>query len=503
MTFRQRLILPTAVLASITLLLAFGFAHPLFVESFVDSDKFLPADWTQHVFHDGYPISGFQLPRTPSIFPDLLLYVPIQIAAGSWRAATAGVALAFLIALIGAAGVIVSRIAKVSVSKGVAASWIVVFPLLLVELAHSGWGRHFMVIQAVSHGGAFVVSLWAAAMADDLRRAPNLPLAILLCAICSVTVLSDKLFVFSFIIPLVAAALVVPAKAGARWSLLSVAVAATAIGLIADLFLHKQPDITLDWAAIPQRMVLFLGEINASIFLGTFVPVLLLLAAPIISRHYAASLYRSDRARFYWIVAVVSILGTMALTAAFLYEDRANYRYLYCAIWWPTIFAAAVLAVWLDRWHLVTTGLVVIIAAVACGMVLVSGIAPEGSLWRWQHPVARCLNARSDFAQFREGLAEYWQARPIELTSATRLQVDPLHRDGGISYWGNDLHSFSTSHFDRSRPPDYRFIVMTSLDPAAIAARYGKPARTIDCGGSSVWLYNHRLTVTVPPELLK
>lgn len=494
MTSNDRL-LPVAVFASCGLLLAFGLAHPTFAENFTDTDKLLPAEWTRHVFIEGLSIFSFQLPRTPSLLPDLLLYTPIQLITGSWRIAAAATALVFLAVLIGAGGVIVGRIARVSVGDGIACFWILVFPLLLIELTHSGWGRHFMVIQPVSHGGAFVVSLGTAILADDLRRSPRWGMSMVLGTICSLAVLSDKMFVFSFMIPLMCAIIVVPATAPARRSLLAVAILATAAGMIADLFVLKEPDLPLIWSMIPQRIALVFREMSASIFLGTFAPVLLLFAAPPVARRLAPTVFRDDRVRFFWIIAVAAILGTTALTVGFLYEELAHYRYLSCAIWWPIIFAGAALAMWLRERRRAVAALTVLMTVIAAGLSLTVLVSPGPSLWRWRNPIERCLNDAAP--DLREGLAAYDFARSITASNGWRVHADAILPTGAPFYWGNSFESYTTSHFDHARPPDYRFVVMTSVDPAAITARYGQPDRTIDCSGNTVWLYDRRLTVNV------
>jgi hypothetical protein len=308
-------------------------------------------------------------------------------------------------------------------------------------------------------------------------------------------VLSDKMFVFSFMIPLICAIIVVPATVTARRSLLAIAILATAAGMIADLFVLKEPDLPLIWSMIPQRIALVFREMNASIFVGTFVPVVLLLAAPVVARRLAPTMFRDDRIRFFWIIAAVAILGTTALTFGFLYEELAHYRYLSCAIWWPTIFAAAALAIGLQQRPRTVAALTVLTTVVAAGLSLTALDSPGPSLWRWRDPIERCL---SDAApDLREGLAAYALARPITASNEWRVHADTILPTGEAYYWGNSFESYATSHFDHARPPDYRFVVMTSVDPVAVAARYGQPARTIDCSGNTVWLYDRRLTVTV------
>jgi hypothetical protein len=478
-------------------LLAFLFAHESFIGSFIDADKLLPADWTRHVFHDGYPWAEFQLPRVPSLFPDLLIFSPVQIVTGSWRAAMFCLAVVLLVGAIGGASVIAHRLASTPVGVSVAVCWIIVVPLLLLEFAYSGWGRHFMILQPVSHGGSFVVSLGLAPVADALRRRFRSWLAALLFILCSLAVLSDKLFIFSFCIPCAIALWVARVESADRRAILALVAVASAVGWAGSALIHRQPDFPLRWGTIFPRIGLFIDEISPSIALGTLLPVVLLAASVVLLRRQAIDESRRDTALFYWTFAMVAILGTIALTATFLYEDRAAYRYLAAPIWWPTIFLAAGAAVVLRRHARVIVAASCTVTVVAAVFLALSGAAPANSLWTWQHPLARCLLAQPGREPLREGLAEYWSARPIEASSEWALQVDPLHFAGDVSYWGNDLASYARSHADRSRPPDYRFIVMQNLDRAAIAARYGSPDHELVCDAGTIWVYAHPLTVPV------
>ncbi|ABD89682.1 hypothetical protein [Rhodopseudomonas palustris] len=483
------------VILGCLLLLLFGFSRETFFRNFVDADKLLAAEWTRHVFHDGLGWMQFQLPRTPSLFPDLLLFAPVQIATGSWRVATFVLAGTLLITLVVIAGLIVGRIATLPKAPAIAVCWIVSATMLSAELAFSGAGRHFQALQPVAHGGAFIASLAAAWLTDQLRRNFRPSGAIVLFAICALGVASDKLFVLCYSAPVAVALLLSPtASRNRRWLLSGVALASAA-GLIGDGFLNRQPDIPLNWSMIPHHIGLFFSEINASLLVGTLIPMLLLLAAPLAVRWLPAGRQNRDGARFYWTIAACAMVGTLSLTAAFLYEDRGAYRYLASVIWWPTIFAAAAVGLLLKRWTSLIVGLTSVVAAGFAAIALYAVLRPSISLWTWQHPAVDCLGDDAQTAPLREGLAGYWTARQITASSEWRLHADPVSATGERYHWGNDPRSYSESRIDRGRPPDYRWILPDGLDQAALTARFGQPARVIDCAGQTIWIYSQRLTV--------
>jgi hypothetical protein len=488
----QRLCSVSVVLLGCMFLLGLAFSHATFVSNFVDSDGLLAAEWTRHIFIDGYPASGYQLPRTPSLFPDLTLYSLVQLATGSWRAATFGTLLALLAGLLCAGGIIVGRIATIRTETGIAAFWIAGVAIILAELAFSGAGRHLLAVKPMAHGASFVLSVIAAALADSLRRRFAPVRATGFATLCILAVLSDRLFVVSFVIPFGVALFAVEFDRRVRIVLLTIVASASLAGWAGGGLIDRQADLALDWTAIPAHLRLFLLGIRASDVV-TIAPALLLFIAPVFARGLAVA--PDGSARFYWTFAVVSIVATTGLTVAFLYQDRGAYRYLGAAIWWPYLFAAAGLAVMLRRRAVWIAGLASIVSATIAVLAIFSGFASRDSLWRWRHPVEQCLSRDSGMTQPREGLAQFWLARPIGASSEWRFHVDPILPTGEAHHWGNDLASYSQSTFDRSRPPDYRFIVMDSLDPVAIAARFGEPARTLDCGDTIVWFYGERLTV--------
>src|SRR5262249_49572625 len=68
--------------------------------------------------------------------------------------------------------------------------------------------------------------------------------------------------------------------------------------------------------------------------------------------------------------------------------------------------------------------------------------------------------------------------------------VDQIWPSGEAYYFNNDRFWFSHDIRDSRRLPEYNFIVMNGLNEPRIRARYGRPDRTIDCGGSPGWAYD-------------
>ena len=93
----------------------------------------------------------------------------------------------------------------------------------------------------------------------------------------------------------------------------------------------------------------------------------------------------------------------------------------------------------------------------------------------WRQPIESCLSRLLPVSDRNAGLADYWLARPMTLSSNFRLQVQPINNEGQPSLWGNDPYWFTHSITSPSQVPTYSFIVMAQLSPTAIAARFEWP----------------------------
>jgi hypothetical protein len=479
--------------AGCLLFLVLAFSHPALVATFVDADKLLAADWTHHIFFAGYSWQGFQLPRTPSLFPDLLIYAPIQIVTSSWRFATFSFAAISMAALLLCSAALCASTTRLSFTKSAALCGLLILLLLAAELAYSGRGRHFMVFQPVAHGGSFIVSVVSALILERMRRDASYRWIAVLLVLSALATISDKLFVFYFTLPAAAAVVVIGARGTEAARLLAGPFVGTILGLVADRALHRQPDVAIEWSRMPEHVGLFVADLSPSLVLGSILPALVMLAVPLTSLpRMLGKMLQFDRAAFLWTLASVSIAATTALAILLLYFDIGGYRYLYALIWWPTLFTMVGCALFVQRFQMPLTpfGLA---SALALGGAAFVGSRVPGLLWQWQHPTVACLAELQARTGIRHGLAQYWHARPIEISSEWQFQVDQLDIEGNVMHWGNDLASYAQSQFDRRQRPAYRFIVMDDLDQAAVADRFGEPTSVLRCPTSLVWVYQHDL----------
>ncbi len=459
-----------------------------------NTDVMLPADFVHHVFVAGLPWQDFQLPRIPSFVPDLMIYVPLHLITG-WRIAfflTVAILLCLLLVL---GGTIAARVASAPASTGIATFSAIALLILLFERSVP-FDLHVRVLHLVSHGGSFIATLLSVLIADRLRQRFTPLLGTVLFALVLVFTISSRLYVLAFALPILVALFAPGTDPRARRAIIAVVVAGTIIGWLggSGLFLNRQPDTPLEFGDMLRhaRRLIFDRSFEMPL---TMAISLLFVLAPLLERLYPKALRpASDPGWFYWVFALVAMATTFAVTAAFLWEDLSNIRYVATMIWWPVIFVAAFIAIALRRVALISVaGLVAAVAALGATVIVTPSAA---SLWRWSQPAADCLLA--DATAPREGLAGFWQARMMEASSDWVLQVDQIMNDGRIYLWGNDPGSYERSRLDPSRPPQYRFIVMAELDPAKVAARFGEPSRRTMCGKDEIWLYDAPVPAPAP-----
>lgn len=483
-------ILTTAICAMA--LLAFALSFEGLIRHFVDTDKLLAADFVHRVFVLGRPWSDFQLPRTPSLFPDLLIAAPVQLAA-SWQVAMLIFAWLMLTILVLTGAFVVHRITDARFWLCVTIMLAVTVPLCLGEqwLSARGEGRHYFTLSLVSHGGAFVMSLVTVAlcevsesMALAARRVAYVGIALLTAAI----IVSDKLAVFELSIP---AALAVVAFAIPRSHGLKVALslaAGTAIAMLGERFLVMEPEWPLVFGLIPARIHAALTMTPLSISVGTWLPAAIVLMVGL------WSIFRSGagrRMKFYAVAGSASIALTSALTYAFLYVDATHIRYVQAMMWWPVVALAVPLSFFANRSlmsrRLVAGGLAVVLV----GGLLVLSRWHAGALMNWHHPLANCLAQAHQRLDLHQGLALYEHARPLTVASGWRMQVDPVEANGELTFWGSDLKSSSYRLNDPQAPPLYDFILLDQLDRDALVRRFGYPEGEFACGDAQFWVFRH------------
>lgn len=470
---------------------------PLFITRQTDADALLAVSLAEDLSRHAYAWTGFELPRVTSLFPDLALQIAASAVTPSrgWALFVYG-AVQFQ-ALVLACALVVRRLTGAAFLRAAAVTLAVVsLPVLADLLGPGGTGFAAAYLVSCFHAGPYVLGLAGALVAANLAERWRWSEAGLLFALAFAEVLSDRLTIANFILPAMIAA------AGASWlerrrlsrpalNLAGLLGAAAVLALALDRRLNRQPDQKIDRMQFASRFVrfahdtlVFAAQHPLQTALGVALPVAVLLAWPLLRRGQGGR-----QAVFLWIVAVMALLGTAALAGLFAYEDIQSDRYFAPALLWPLAFAAAALCrariARLAVYAAGGAGLVALLAGFAR-----PGAATPGSV-AWTSPLAQCLVQQRGPLGLKAGIADYWIARPAMLASDWRLQVVQSNPLGQPFVWGNDAFWYVKAFDAPQGRPAYNFIVIDRLDPAAVRARYGEPARTFECpaGAGTVWIY--------------
>ncbi|MDC7682266.1 hypothetical protein PQU92_03205 [Asticcacaulis sp. BYS171W] len=468
------------------ILLAFGLVawivlSPAAVHGLYNSDILLPAALHDNAFTRPNGYMGFQQARILSFFPDQAVYHPMALLTGDPRAAFFGYAVISFLALTWVGATAIHQLDPNIRVPTAALAFALVFTLLTFGLKQvPGLSPPYdALLFPVNHSGPLIVSIWL----FTRLKAPLKPQMLLLSAIIFLTSLSDALFLLFAVAPLGLAALTRLDFVSPRALLRSLWREKTYAGLMAfglcgvgasSLFFSQgAPPLTVQAVVDALRLLrhdlLSLNPFNLYYLIGLV--VLVGVVTEVVKRSGDA------RRQMIYVAAAMSLpIGFFVV----YYGGQGASRYLMALFVWPLILLSGALARHLRK------GRRVILAGSLVG--LAAGTAAHGSAipaLNWRDPVETCL---SRYPSLTRGLAAFWVARPISVSSDFRLRTEQISPDGQPYVWGNDPWWYW--HGADGTPARFDFIVMKDLDEAAIRAKYGDPARVIQCPTTAVWMYD-------------
>jgi hypothetical protein len=386
----------------------------------------------------------------------------------------------------------------------------------VLELPVNPASKHLMLFMPAQHGDSFILSLATLCVARRWLERPRPRTLVLLLGLVIVGMLSDLLFVITGVGALLAALVYLAARRRIPVRQLALALGCLAAGSgaarLLDRLLIREPLPGIDWSSFPGRAHDFLTDTTAiaaaeplTVLLVSVLPLIAMIGYPLAAMRGHEQQVARGRTGFWWVASASSALVTV-LAIPLYYEGPANFRYASALLWWPLIWFAAMLVRVAGpvRGTAVATGLTG--TTIVLGFAYFSAGVHTPALLSLHHPLEACLLEGQRSGGLEAGLAGYWQARAIEASSDWRLQVDQIGKDGSAYYWGNDRFWYTHDIHDGARAPGYNYIVMATLDQSAIRQSYGAPSRTLDCGGTAVWVYDdaeevRRVLVSLSPIL--
>ncbi|MCX5516617.1 hypothetical protein C3941_22140 [Kaistia algarum] len=424
-----------------------------------------------------------QQARLIGVFPDQLVYHALARLGLDARAAIPLQAALTLFAEILFAALVIARLAPAGFANRMVAAAVVFIGAPMALALVVPWAPYRDLAMPMNHSGAFVLTLALALRLDARPRDPwTIGLVLVGC-------FSDTLFLLTGVVPLVVARAAVdfPPLPKLRTALKALPVLFAAIvGLLAQKLVFHQGNVSVSLPAVLRSWRTFLGELVTQPQLAFFVMVGL--ATMVLVLRALLRMPGTDRRGR---IVLLFALGSMAMSLAALmsfYVDVPSLRYAWPLIGWPLILLSFLLAVRIDGGVLVLAGL----AGLAVAVVLVTQTGPAPPVLAWRAPDELCVSKLVQEEGLDAGLADFWHARRLVVSSDYALKIEQITGDGAAYLWGNDPHWF----FHDWRRPDgivhYDHILMAGLDRAAILSAFGQPDLIRPCPTTEVWIWRDR-----------
>jgi hypothetical protein len=469
----------------------------------MNADSLLAVSFIWDVLHHEHALIGFQLPRIPSIFPDLVMQAAAVAVSPSYRWSLFVYGWMQVVLFVLAAAWVAALLGARPYNQAVAISAIVIAVVIVVDSSlPGGTGAIFYYFLSCTHFGPFVASLLASAVAFKLLRDEGRAWAILLFAVATLALVSNRLLLVAFAVPISLATLLVSGWTRKAGRVVAIIAASAFAAYLLDSQINRQPNLAMEWRQSGTRLGMFLTETLAFVYDHIWVVTACVFVPLVISGAYLLSLARNRRAflggggwpeeemakAYFCLAAAGAIAAVFSAVALLAYADLGSHRYIAPVLTWPIIFAiAAVASTSLSRKAAYVVGIGVIV--LCAGDLVRRGSVTPGTV-SWRSPVTDCILASKDQLKLEAGIAEYWLSRPIMFDSDWALQVNQARNDGVPYIWGNNPYWYTVRFDGRNGAPTYNFVVMERMDPEGVTNRFGEPSARIRCpAGQEIWVY--------------
>ncbi len=490
-----------------------------YFQPWLDGDYLLAERFAADVVAGVYPLSGWTLSSSPYLFPDFALSI-------AWRAllGLGGVPLLpFYVVMSYTVLALVAGWSLQRVGGPEDQGWLQGALLVNAVLAWQGTADHDRWLWWLGvpnmHGGAVLLGLAQFALwLGPSAEAPSRTRVTVATTLLFLGLASDTLLFTQFIAPLGAALFVCAPSPRGQSARLRAFGKAVGVALLLVLGLRLALHL-LQWghfpavvryaptpAAIVQTGSQMLSDLAGPI-LGAVPGFLVTAAAALILSAWLArrSALTGTQRQAGWLAAFC-LCSTLALPLLAVYwrnpqHGRYLLPFLVIPLWWLlTLLPLAKLR------RPFGTGL---IAVGLLGLIVWRAPQIDFSGWTWPYPdrVAE-LDKFFPGEEHAIGLAEYWTATSLNAV-AQKVRLNQVRPDGRVQFWGNNaFHHFTMETPGVNaplRPRSYSFIIANDLDPVALRAKFGEPARIANLSGYEVWLYDsagrRRISALVDAEV--
>lgn len=362
------------------------------------------------------------------------------------------------------------------------------------------------------HFGTYLCSLLCFAASLKYLHSQNLYLLLGIVIISFITTVSDLIFAIYFTIPFIITLGIIkridPALFGNNRRLSYILFLASFTAYIFNKYLDPlaaTTTIKIKLAIILstiKKMVLDIWQIEFSqqlfLLLTIILPLVciawyLAIAKKQLGRNGQKAKAQNEAASLFFTSLFVIISCATSISAVVIlgkYTDESQTRYLTTLYYSPGLVALIIISLRLEKAKsklinfLAVAGLVTITLAAGTSLIgkefIISQIlAPPD--------YASCF----DLNKSQAGLAGYWHSKPLIAYSQRQIQIATIKEDGHPYTSNSNRYWYTDSWQNPGNQPQFKFILMDTLDKSAIAARYGMPDRVEACNNSEVWWYKN------------
>jgi hypothetical protein len=469
----------------------------------------------------GRDMQGWHFTGAPFLLPDLVLLLPCQ-------ALSSNLVLVFLAYNLLIYSGLVAALAWLARLVGLGrceAFWTActgVLFLLVTHLDPDYGSRSELMYPPGFHVGSILDGiLLTALVVHGLRFGVSVRTAVMLLALCSLSVFSDRLLIVEFLAPLfaglglLAVVRVVPwfrsialgallgsgtlLASGIRWCVPRmglILMSNTATGLVWPRWRDVPPFIQQFFGYMAHQPLM---QVLLPLYLvaGVAVVVCWLRRRPAETGRQAEAAETLDRPAVLFVASVATLAPLCNVAAVFLCTFySAPSRYLFACWLLPFLFLglfARMLPGRMRYWG--RAGFQLAVVFLALYRIGVHGAAMDCTHFEPPYPpLAQTLDRLQRERGPMRGLAGYWVARRMNFLSRERVWVRPAGPDGEPTF-----HAYNPNRFLNDDPadltlPHYNFIIVSPSEKTApsrqyVRAEFGEPAETIVVGNDEVWLY--------------
>jgi hypothetical protein len=509
------------VLALVMLCTAAAFSTDVLIRSSMNADSTLPISYAINLEHNPTTMSSFQLARVPSIFPDMIIGALLYYLTRSsnWTVLLYGF-LQFAV-YISLGGRICSILCNRSFREASLNFLLINSLVLAVALNFYGEAANgkppvvfplfspmYGVFVMMSHWGPLLTSLIVPAFLQNANNRLAVIRILIIVLLGALVEFSDKLLFVEETLPLICVSVWAFLQRAQNSRVILYSGPATLVGLGLGWFIlifmmndgipiGSPPPISFQ--SVQTSILTFADDLTTFKVLG--LPMTLLsfgsvgatVIFPLHVSRRSMPLAVKSASYHVWLFGAVAVALSLGVTST-LYIDRSASRYLAVVVCWGTIFFTSYATDKVSRtsWRLIRHGFLFIWSSSA--ML----IAYRPNVLVWHEPIVDCILETRKTTQLRDGLAEYWFARPAMLGLEWKMQIDQITSEGYGYWWANDKFWFTHSISDLSARPDYNFIVVDNMLRSDIIDKFGRPNLTVHCPVNEIWVYD---SISLPIKL--